>query len=374
MIFKTTEGIKSVLYLLTFEALSGFLPFFPFQLLQDFFFYNFLLVWRTSFSHYLREGLATNSFSFLSFENVFCLLSWKIITGYRICLVQFSRSVMSDCLWPHGLQLAKPPCPSPTPRVYSNSCPLIFVVDNFFFSQQLKNLLCWSAWFSLCIWGTPWTLVDAWADRRGFPRAGHPVPLVGEGSPQPQDVGNLPGLGVSCGGIPLLMPLSHLFVVSWQEEGCFRQQRRRQHHVVANSSRLWSVLFSLLLDSPDVIGGTSFLDHYLLIGGSWRCWVRITFLCWWGQGAHKMPYPILLFHLWGPLSPFPPLYIFQIFLCLPPILCPGFILILREEKGETRVCHLLPTGNPLNFRFCLGGLTAFKSFFSISFRDWGIWK
>ena len=30
---------------------------------------------------------------------------------------------MSDSLWPHGLQHARPPCPSPTPRVYSNSCP-----------------------------------------------------------------------------------------------------------------------------------------------------------------------------------------------------------------------------------------------------------
>ena len=38
--------------------------------------------------------------------------------------VQFSRSVMSDSLWPHGMQHARPPCPSPTPRVYSNSCPL----------------------------------------------------------------------------------------------------------------------------------------------------------------------------------------------------------------------------------------------------------
>ena len=38
--------------------------------------------------------------------------------------VQFSRSVMSNCLWPHGLQHARPPCPSPTPGVYSNSCPL----------------------------------------------------------------------------------------------------------------------------------------------------------------------------------------------------------------------------------------------------------
>ena len=38
--------------------------------------------------------------------------------------VQFSRSVVSDSLWLHGLQHARLPCPSPTPGVYSNSCPL----------------------------------------------------------------------------------------------------------------------------------------------------------------------------------------------------------------------------------------------------------
>ena len=38
--------------------------------------------------------------------------------------VQFSRSVVSNSLQPHGLQHARPPCPSPTPGVYSNSCPL----------------------------------------------------------------------------------------------------------------------------------------------------------------------------------------------------------------------------------------------------------
>ena len=37
---------------------------------------------------------------------------------------QFSRSVMSDSLRPHEAQHARPPCPSPTPRVYPNSCPL----------------------------------------------------------------------------------------------------------------------------------------------------------------------------------------------------------------------------------------------------------
>ena len=38
--------------------------------------------------------------------------------------VQFSCSVMSDSLRPHGLQHARPPCLSPSPGVYSNSCPL----------------------------------------------------------------------------------------------------------------------------------------------------------------------------------------------------------------------------------------------------------
>ena len=38
--------------------------------------------------------------------------------------VQFSRSVVSDSLRPRELQHARPPCPSPTPGVYSNSCPL----------------------------------------------------------------------------------------------------------------------------------------------------------------------------------------------------------------------------------------------------------
>ena len=38
--------------------------------------------------------------------------------------VQFSRSVVSNSLRPRGLQHTRPLCPSPTPRVYSNSCPL----------------------------------------------------------------------------------------------------------------------------------------------------------------------------------------------------------------------------------------------------------
>ena len=50
---------------------------------------------------------------------------------------QFSHSVVSDSLWPHGLQHARPPCPSPTPRVYSNSCPLSRTSNHLILSHRL---------------------------------------------------------------------------------------------------------------------------------------------------------------------------------------------------------------------------------------------
>ena len=53
------------------------------------------------------------------------LPSFSCASSYScFSLIQFSRSVVSDSLWPHGPQHTRPPCPSPTPRVYSNSCPL----------------------------------------------------------------------------------------------------------------------------------------------------------------------------------------------------------------------------------------------------------
>ena len=60
-----------------------------------------------------------------------CRNTWNKISVFKrrceVCLfssVQFSRSVVSDSLRPHKSQHARPPCPSPTPRVYPNSCPL----------------------------------------------------------------------------------------------------------------------------------------------------------------------------------------------------------------------------------------------------------
>ena len=46
------------------------------------------------------------------------------LTRYFLSSVQFSCSVVSDSLWPHESQHDRPPCPSPTPGVYPNPCPL----------------------------------------------------------------------------------------------------------------------------------------------------------------------------------------------------------------------------------------------------------
>ena len=51
------------------------------------------------------------------------ILSNYMLTFYQIRLDQISRSVMSDSLWPHESQHARPPCPSPTPGVHSDSRP-----------------------------------------------------------------------------------------------------------------------------------------------------------------------------------------------------------------------------------------------------------
>ena len=61
------------------------------------------------------------SFSFsISPSNIY----WELISFRIDWFIQFSRSVMANSLRPHGPQHTRPPCPSPTPWVYPNSCPL----------------------------------------------------------------------------------------------------------------------------------------------------------------------------------------------------------------------------------------------------------
>ena len=66
---------------------------------------------------------------------------------YICWLIQFSCSVVSDSLQPHGLQHARPPCPLPTPGVYSNSCPLS--------PWRLPTILSSVTFFSSCLQSFP---------------------------------------------------------------------------------------------------------------------------------------------------------------------------------------------------------------------------
>ena len=63
---------------------------------------------RQSLNHWTTREVSREKHNFL----VECYLE-----------VLFSRSVVSDSLWPHEPQHTRPPCPSPTPRVYPNPCP-----------------------------------------------------------------------------------------------------------------------------------------------------------------------------------------------------------------------------------------------------------
>ena len=89
------------------------------------------LKWNKKVAHILVWGRFGN-FPYLILVNG----SGWLITDYRASFcsaflytsrwsqsVQFSRSVMSNSLRPHEPQHARPPCPSPTPGVYSTSCP-----------------------------------------------------------------------------------------------------------------------------------------------------------------------------------------------------------------------------------------------------------
>ena len=54
-------------------------------------------------------------------DHLACFNQWQVV---RHSSVQFSCSVVSDFLWPHEPQDARPPCPSPTPGVHTNPGPL----------------------------------------------------------------------------------------------------------------------------------------------------------------------------------------------------------------------------------------------------------
>ena len=76
------------------------------------------LIWYVVWIQAISFGIWTsNCYSTICWKD--CPFSTKLLL-----LLLFSCSVMSDSLWPHGLQHTRLPCPSISPGACSNSCPL----------------------------------------------------------------------------------------------------------------------------------------------------------------------------------------------------------------------------------------------------------
>ena len=91
----------------------------------DWLFYTFTLIWVIFVCFFLCPV------TFYCMVDIVDIMFWGLqilLSSFKeywiLFSVLFSHSVVSDSLRPHGLQHARPPCRSPTPGVYSNSCPL----------------------------------------------------------------------------------------------------------------------------------------------------------------------------------------------------------------------------------------------------------
>ena len=74
--------------------------------------------WENFLSSIYSEKILSRSFIFKRKKLEYSSISINLHMQH-----QFSCSVVSNSLWYHGLQHTRPPCPSPTPRACSNSCP-----------------------------------------------------------------------------------------------------------------------------------------------------------------------------------------------------------------------------------------------------------
>ena len=85
-------------------------------------------IWQNQYNIVKLKNKIKKNNKKIKLKNKKTIKKWADINRHfskeDISSVQFSHSVVSDSSQPHGLQHSRPPCPSPTPRVYSNSCPL----------------------------------------------------------------------------------------------------------------------------------------------------------------------------------------------------------------------------------------------------------
>ena len=81
-----------------------------------------IFMWLTLLQYLLYFSALESNPSYL--EICLYLVIWNWHCDLVTWSVQFSCSFVSVSLWPHGLQHSRPPCPSSSPEVYPNSCPL----------------------------------------------------------------------------------------------------------------------------------------------------------------------------------------------------------------------------------------------------------
>ena len=79
--------------------------------------------WRRTWHHIWLFFSFSSQFTYSPEYNIYPLYGFSHNFNLHVFLL-FGHYVVSDSLWPHGLQHARLPCPLPTPRVCSNSCPL----------------------------------------------------------------------------------------------------------------------------------------------------------------------------------------------------------------------------------------------------------
>ena len=113
--------------------------------------------------------------------------------------VQFSCSVVSNFLWPHGLQHSKPPCSSPTPRVHSNSCP-------------------WNRWCHLTISSS---VIPFSSSLQSFPASGS-FPVSQFSTSGGQSIGALASASVLLMNIQDWFPLGLTSLISMRSKGLSR--------------------------------------------------------------------------------------------------------------------------------------------------------
>ena len=153
-------------------------------------------------------------------QSKICLSPYGALALQPICSVQFSPSVMSDSLQPHGLWPARLPCPSPTPGACSNYCPLTWWCHPTISSSVVP--------FSSCL--------------QFFPALG-PFPMSQLFTSGDQSIGVSASASVLSMNIQGWFPLGWTGWISLQSKGLsrvFSNTTVQKHHFFSPQLSLWS--------------------------------------------------------------------------------------------------------------------------------------